>query len=243
MENIVIKNNSIVKPAVNNGIFGSVQLFDFIHSPDFRELVKRVRPNRANAPRPDKILTSLIEEKGFNALPIIVDKDKYSLLIESKLTRIYRGVCYKNAVKDFVYNDKMFVGKGLYCNGIYFAYGDYSREEAESYMASRRPALFRKGWRDGAVLDAYIAQDAKIIDFYNLVRLRNKMVKKVDRYKDLSPTAKAKLIEILSDDISKSAVLCGYDAINIHHQQYMVVLNRGKLIMKKPNGKEKINER
>ena len=107
MKNIVIKNNSIVKPAVNNGIFGSVQLFDFIHSPDFRELVKRVRPNRANAPRPDKILTSLIEEKGFNALPIIVDKDKYSLLIESKLTRIYRGVCYKNAVKDFVLDNKV----------------------------------------------------------------------------------------------------------------------------------------
>ncbi|MCI5714456.1 MAG: hypothetical protein MR288_02380 [Firmicutes bacterium] len=239
----IIKNNSICKQAKHNGVFGSVELFDMINSDEIDDLIKQCYRDLGKEVYPDAILTRLIEEKGFNARPVLLDKHSYSLLITSKLTRIYRGVCYKNAVKDFVYNDKMFVGKGLYCNGIYFAYGDYSREEAESYMASRRPALFRKGWRDGAVLDAYIAQDAKVIDFYNLVRLRNKMVKKVDRYKDLSPTAKAKLIEILSDDISKSAVLCGYDAINIRHQQYMVVLNRGKLIMKKPNGKEKINER
>ena len=239
----IIKNNSICKQAKHNGVFGSVELFDILNSDEIDDLIKQCYRDIGKEVRPDAILTRLIEEKGFNARPVLLDKHNYSLLIFSKLTHIYRGVCYKNAVKDFVYNDKMFVGKGVYCNGIYFAYGDYGKKEAESYMATRKPNLFKKGWRDGVVFDAYLSQDTKIIDFRNLVILRDKMVKKANKYKDLSPTAKTKLIEILSDDISKSAVLCGYDAINIDHQQYMVVLNRGKLIMEKPKGKEKINEK
>lgn len=241
----IIKNNLICKQAKHNGIFGSVELFDILNSDEIDDLIKQCYRDIGKEVRPDAILTRLIEEKGFNARPVLLDKHSYSLLISSKLTRIYRGVCYKNARKDFVYNDKMFVGKGLYCNGIYFAYGEYGRKEAESYMASRKPSLFKKGWRDGVVLDAYMAENTKIIDFRTLVMLRNKMVKKANKYKDLSSTAKARLVEILSDDLAKCAVLCGYDAININHgkQEYMVILNRGKLIMERPKGKEKINEK
>lgn len=237
MENIVIKNNSIVKPAVNNGVFGSVQLFDFIHSPDFRELVKRVRPNRANAPRPDKILTSLIEEKGFNALPIIVDKDKYSLLIESKLTRIYRGVCYRDAINDFAYNTQMYVSKGMYCSGVYFVYGDIAKDTAESYMIMHTPPMYCKGHYDGAIIEAVVSADAKIIDIEDAYKLQEKMVNKIDSMSNLSDNAKNKLMYLLSDDVSKCALLNGYDAINIKSKQYLVVLNRNKLIMQTPKAR------
>ncbi len=241
----IIKNNSIYKKAKHNGVFGSVELFDMINSNEIDDLINQCNRNIGKEIYPDAILTRLIEEKGFNARPILLDKRNYTMLITSKLTHIYRGVCYKNALKDFVYNDKMFVGKGIYCNGIYFAYGEYGRKTAELYMASRKPNLFQKGWRDGVVFDAYMAQNTKIINFRDLVVLRNKMVNVADKYNNLSSKAKSKLIEILSNDISKCAVLCGYDAININHgkQEYMVILNRGKLIMQKPKGKEKINER
>ena len=228
MKNIIIKNNSIVKPAVNNGIFGSVQLFDFIHSPDFRELVKRVRPN------------SLIEEKGFNALPIIVDKDKYSLLIESKLTRIYRGVCYRDAINDFAYNTQMYVSKGMYCSGVYFVYGDTAKDTAESYMIMHTPPMYCKGHYDGAIIEAVVSSDAKIIDIEDAYKLQEKMVNKIDSMSNLSDNAKTKLMYLLSDDVSKCALLNGYDAINIKSKQYLVVLNRNKLIMQTP--KERTRE-
>lgn len=237
---MLIKNNLIVKPSANNGVFGSVQLFDFIHSPDFRELVRRVRPNRANAPRPDKILTSLIEEKGFNALPIIVDKDKYSLLIKSKLTRVYRGVCYRDAINDFAYNPDLYVSKGMYCSGVYFVYGDKAKDTAESYMIMHTPPMYCKGHYDGAIIEAVVSADAKVIDIEDAYKLQEKMINNIDGMSNLSDNAKTKLMYLLSDDVSKCALLNGYDAINIKSKEYLVVLNRNKLIMQKP--KERTRE-
>ena len=103
MEEKLLKSKLICNKASNNGIFGSVELFNFINSPDFEEIFKTANLLTNNGGKPDIILTRLIEEKGFNALPVLVDKHHYSLLLSSKLTRIYRGVVYKDAIEDFAY--------------------------------------------------------------------------------------------------------------------------------------------
>lgn len=221
----------------NNGIFGSSALFDIVNSPEWLDLFKRTTSYMGR--KPDLELTKLIEEKGFNALPILVDKDKFNLLIESRLTHIYRGVCHKNALKDFMFNKKMFIGQGIYCNGIYFAYGQYAYSEAVNYKnlsANGDRNLIKK---NGAIIEALVSEDAKIIDMFDLECLRQKLIEDSDKLNNLSDTAKDKLIRMLSDDISKSAVLFGYDGVNITDREYLVMFNRGKLIMKKPNDKEK----
>lgn len=240
MEEKLLKSKLICNKASNNGIFGSVELFNFINSPDFEEIFKTANLLTNNGGKPDIILSRLIEEKGFNALPVLVDKHHYSLLLSSKLTRIYRGVVYKDAIKDFAYNENMFIGKGIYCNGVYFVYGDNAKSEAEQYVYLRMPnSIFHKARRYGAVIEALISNDANIIDINSLHKLSMKMVQKVQKLKGLSNEAKGKLITILTNDPAKCAVLKGYDAIDISGQNYLVVLNRSKLIMQKPKGKEK----
>lgn len=234
-----IKSNSSIKysKAKNNGIFGSCALFDIVNSPEWTNFFQRATSYMGRSP--DMELTKLIEEKGFNALPILVDKDKFNLLIRSRLTHIYRGVCYKNALKDFLYNKKMFVGKGIFCNGIYFAYGIYAKNEAMVYMSSQAKSDEKIIKKNGTILEALVSQDANIIDMFDLNCLRQKLIDDSDKLTNLSDMAKDKLIRLLSDDIAKSAVLLGYDGIDIKIQEYLAMLNRGKLIMEKPIDKEK----
>ena len=73
---------------------------------------------------PDPVLTRVLEEVGFTALPVIVDSKHYELLIKNGLTPVYRGVKRDNAILDFATNPEMFVGKGLLCNGVHFVYDD-----------------------------------------------------------------------------------------------------------------------
>ncbi len=235
-----LKSNIKFGKSKNNGIFGSCALFDIVNSPEWTNLFNCVTSYMGR--QPDLELTKLIEEKGFNALPILVEKDKFNLLIESRLTHVYRGVCYKNALKDFMFNKKMFVGRGIYCNGIYFAYGPYAYNEAECYKnssANGNEKLIRK---NGAIIEALVSEDAKIIDMFDLNCLRQKLVEDSSRLTNLSDTSKERLIALLSDDLSKSAVLFGYDGIDIKIQEYLAMLNRSKLIMKKPECLKKSNK-
>ena len=233
-----IKCSSIkYSKAKNNGIFGSCALFDIVNSPEWTKLFQRVTSYMGRSP--DIELTKLIEEKGFNALPVLVDKEKFNLLIQSRLTHVYRGVCYKNALKDFMFNEKMFVGKGIFCNGIYFAYGTYAKHEAMVYMTCQAKSDEKIIQKNGAILEALVAKDANIIDMFDLNLLRHKLIDDSQKLTNLSDMAKDKLIRLLSDDIAKSAVLFGYDGIDIKIQEYLAMLNRGKLIMEKPDEKGK----
>ena len=102
------------------------------------------------------------------------------------------------------------------------------------------PPMYCKGHYDGAIIEAVVSADAKIIDIEDAYKLQEKMVNKIDSVSSLSDNAKTKLMYLLSDDVSKCALLNGYDAINIKSKEYLVVLNRNKLIMQKP--KERTRE-
>ena len=243
------KTRRVYKPANNNGIFGSVALFDMINSPEYEKLVKMSYRDMDNLGTADPILTKLIEEKGFDALPILVDNNHYHVLLRSKLKEIYRGVRYPNAAKDFAFNPKLFVGKGIYCNGIYFTYGgDGAKAEAELYLYPQTGSQldlhhgYMKTYPKGEVICALMKKDAKIVDTKSLCKIRKSMENYVNK-QIYSDSTKDKLIKLISRDLAVVAVLNGYDAINIKDSKYMVVLNRGKLIMKNPNLKDNVFEK
>lgn len=243
------KTRRVYKPANNNGILGSVALFDIITSPEYEKLVKMSYRDLDNLGTPDPILTALIEEKGFDALPVVVDNKHYDLLLRSKLKEIYRGVRRPNAAKEFAYDPKMFVGKGIYCNGIYFTYGgEGAKAEAELYLYPQSGEQLKlhhgymKTYPKGEVICALMKKDTKVADVKDLCKLKQRMENYVNK-QIYSDSTKQKIINMISRDLAVVAVLHGYDAIDIKNSKYMVVLNRGKLIMKDPNLKDNVRAR
>lgn len=225
--------------AKRNGIFGSEELFNIISSDDFYNLLNKTVRSVNEIGTPDPILTKLIEEKGFNALPVLVDNTHYELLLKSKLAEIFRGVRKDDAKKDFAFNPSLFIGKGIYCNGVYFMYGgDDAKQKAEKYISIPKDIQVKqlqehlKTYNHGEVISALISNDAKIVDIRDLIKLKNNL--KVEAMQTMSGEIKKKFIDLISKDISVVAVLKGFDAIKIPHTKYMVVLNRGKLILKNP---------
>ncbi len=236
------KTRKVYKPATNNGIFDSMALFNVVMSPHFDKLIALTHRDFDHFGQPDPILTKLIEEKGFDALPMIVDENHYNLLVRSKLREIYRGVRIKDANKEFAYNPKLFVGKGLFCNGIYFTYGGESgKAEAELYLYPQTGNQFNvhHGYMEtfpkGELITALLKKDAKVASWKDLAKLKQSMKNYVDKNKDYSDDTKRKILRLISNDVAVVAVLNGYDAIDIKDSKYMVILNRGKLIMKDPN--------
>lgn len=236
------KTRRVYKPANNNGIFGSVALFDIINSPEYEELLKLTYRSKDNVKISDPILSALIEEKGFDALPVLVDDEHYDLLIRSKLREIYRGVKIAEPAKDFALNPKMFVGRGLYCNGVYFAYGGAEGKEiAEKFLNTSGMLLYDKDENNdvkGDVFCALMSKDTKVVEIGELLKIRGSMKNYVNK-QSLSHSTKDKIIRLISRDLSVVAILNGYDAIDIKDMKYMVILNRSKIIMKNPEPKEK----
>lgn len=69
--------------------------------------------------------------------------------------------------------------------------------------------------------------DAKVIDYSKINELRDFLIKKLkESYKeDIS-----NFLSILDDDGALAAIL-GYDAILVKEKNYLIVLNRGELVI------------
>ncbi|MBR2467526.1 MAG: hypothetical protein IKB42_00575 [Clostridia bacterium] len=240
----ILKTKKYYKSAKDNGIFGSQALFDIVNSSEFEKLFDQTRRTAETFGTIDPILTKLINEKGFDALPILVDRNHYDLLIRSNLREIYRGVRMEGAVNDFAFNPNMFVGKGIYCNGVYFTYGGPgAKAEADLYLYPQTgPHLekyhgYIKNYPVGDVICALMSKNTKVASQDDLCKLKRKMEKQINKT-DFSDKVKGRVIDLISRDLSVVAVLNGYDAVDIKSSKYMVVYNRGKLILKNPNENE-----
>lgn len=235
-----LKSKKPYKSAKDNGIFGSAALFDIVTSPDFDKLLVQTYRKAETFGTVDPILTKLIEEKGFDALPMLVDDKHYNLLIRSKLREIYRGVRMEGALNDFAYNPKLFVGKGIYCNGIYFTYGGAgAKMEAELYLYPQTgPHLdlhhgYIETFPKGDIICAVMNKNTKVASSKDLFKLKKKMEKQITK-SDFTDKVKGRVIDLISRDYAVVAVLNGYDAYEIPSSKYMVVFNRGKLTLKDP---------
>jgi 2'-5' RNA ligase len=174
------------------------------------------------------------KRQGFDRLPQRVSRDKYEELIDEGAPTMSRGVIANEhkgrfAILGELTSGNYQPGHGIYGSGYYFS---ENHGVAQKYADSQGP-------NKGAVLDAVLDPNAKVIDFKDLEREIYKM-KNHDSAK-YHPT----LITGLMSNPGHIAGLMGYDAIKIRnsddgsgmrkpngdeYDQYMV-LNRGAMIL------------
>lgn len=244
-----LKAEQIYNRSKCNGIFTSKALMEILESPNFSSLLEQTKRSIETAGTPDPILTRVLEELGFNALPIMVDSSHYELLVKSGLTPVYRGVRKDDGIVDFATNPKMFVGKGIFCNGVYFAYEKQGAEIdperatavsiAERYMIKPKHVnnehvnKHMNSYNQGQVICALVSENARIIELKELLKLNNMVKQGVRTNADISAETKQKMLDLLSREASVVAALEGVDIIKAGHAKFMIVLNRGALIMDK----------
>ncbi len=241
--------NTVYRQSKANGLLSSQAIFDAVTSPNFSEVIESTKRNVRAVGTPDPVLTKFLTEQGFSMLPTQVSDKEFSLLVKSGLSEIYRGVRKDDAIVDFATNPDMFVGKGIYCNGIYFMYGNTcpdgrhgdtsakARAERYIHMPKDLPnevlAEYAKSYNQGQVIRALVRRDSKVIEFKALRQLCEKVKKEIGEDKTVSPKIKEKLISLISEDLAIVAAIEGFDVIDVPLTKYMIVLNRGKLIMNK----------
>lgn len=215
-------------------------LLDIVNDSEFSMLLKQSAQKEFNN-QSDKLLAKFLLQNGFMALPTKVNENEYNLLVKSNLTQIYRGVKIADAQNDYNNNLNMFVGHGLYLNGIYFSYGSHGLKDAKKYaILSNKYSITNKDFtnmelNNGSIIKALVKSDAKVVNLGDLVKINSQIIKQAAKTKELSHNTKCKIINMLSSDMAKTAALIGFDMVKIPELKYMVVLNRGKTIVQENN--------
>jgi hypothetical protein len=243
----LLKAETVFNRSKCNGLFTSVALADILSSPNFLELVEATKRGVDNVGLPDPILTRVLEEVGFTALPVIVDSKHYELLIKNGLTPVYRGVKRDNAILDFATNPELFVGKGLLCNGVHFVYDDGRIDpltepplkKAEKYAKKPPQGLHQKidddnsQFTHGQIIPALVSETARVIEIKELLKLTKMVQEGISKNQMVTDDTKQKMIKLLSHEASVIAALENIDMIVAERAQFLIVLNRGALIMDK----------
>jgi hypothetical protein len=178
-------------------------------------------------------LKNVLEEQGFNGKPRVVSAKEYKKYLDQGAVPIYRGLSStKKAeppayVQQYMTGDSPHVGKGMFGDGTYFA---STRDVAESFAAQN---VKGQKLQYGAIIDAVIDPQAKVIDIDELGRLA----------KQFLGDEKYNFAQDFYEDSSVLAAALGYDAIRIPTpvivwgqppigSDYYIVLNRTAVIVK-----------
>lgn len=197
--------------------------------------------------------TKLFRQLDYDVVPKLVTPDEFLKLSNSSTYGlIYRGISGEDAIKymDQFKNGEMYVGGGnarLRGTGIYTAYGDSAFENVAQAYASNGGMS-----QNGIVMNMLLSEDAKIIDFDSIqseqsevLDMMSKSFKKysstitnfdtltnnLDKITDSVDLKKAQYIVNVLSDPGYYASLRGFDAIDVVDKKYLVICNRGKIIM------------
>lgn len=115
----------------------------------------------------------------------------------------------------------MFFGKraSIYGTGIYTVIRDLTLTQDYSSDGGINNC--------GVIIESNLKSDARVIDYSKINELKDFLIKKLKEcYKeDIS-----NFLSILDDDSALAAIL-GYDAILVKEKNYLIVLNRGELVI------------
>lgn len=191
---------------------------------------------------------------GYDKLPKKVPSDKFEKLAkESEFGVLYRGISANTKEKCQEYIDKFrngaFYSGGqaghIYGKGTYTGFGELGKNTAYNYARQEK---------NGQVIEMILDKDAKTINYYDLFKETNKEVDEFikNNYKKYNINNYFELISNLNKikkedefmtqyilnvahDTGYSASIKGYDAIIANNelagQKYIVILNRGKVIL------------
>ena len=171
----------------------------------------------------------LNEILGYDSKPTLVSKEKFEeLATNSKLGKLYRGVSAESKedaekyVNEFK-NGRLYAGKGVYGNGTYAAYGEKGLKLVNANYTNE----------NGKVMTMLLDNDAKVVKYSEIFEMKQKELRELTN-NDISNEFR---MAILMND-GYYASIKGYDAIilddvmaELNNQPYVVILNRGKVIM------------
>lgn len=200
----------------------------------FYEMYKNIFVEFSNSNEKRNIIKEIYKLLNYNSLPTL-----YSSLEthDNNGLKIYRGISAKNIdllknyINDFIKGNIFYGGRAsIYGTGIYTIVGNNSNI-AQNYASDG-------GINDcGVVIESIMQPDTKIIKNSEIDTIRNIIF---DKLRKIYKSDIENFLKILEDDGALSAIL-GYDAIFVDNKNYLVVLNRTKMIVNDINLSEQIN--
>lgn len=171
----------------------------------------------------------LNEILGYDRKPTVVKKEEFEkLALNLKFGKLYRGISAdsNNEAEKYINefkNGKLYAGKGVYGNGTYVAYGEKGFNIVNTNYTNE----------NGKIMTMLLNDDAKTIKYSEIFKMNQKELK------ELVENEVSKEFEMaVLRDIGYYASIKGYDAIildefmaEMNNQPYIVILNRGKVII------------
>lgn len=200
----------------------------------FYEMYNNIFVNFSNATEKREIIKKIYQILKYDQLPTL-----YSTLKEQNIDslKIYRGISandiesLKTYISDFIEGNVFYGGRAsIYGTGIYTII-DSDSDVAQKYASDG-------GTNNcGIVIESTMQPDTKIIKNTEIDPIRNIIF---DRLKKIYKSGTENFLAVLEDDGALASIL-GYDAILVNEKNYLVILNRTKMIVNDININEQIN--
>lgn len=199
----------------------------------FYEMNKDFFVHYSKASEKRKIIINIFKSLNYDALPNLSSVENHN--INENIT-IYRGISAKNNellkkyVDDFI-NGEIFLGgrASIYGTGIYTVIGNLDLAKDYSSDGGKNNC--------GITIESKLSDDTKIIEKEKLKIIRKFLIEKLkNSYKnDIN-----NFTNVLEDDGALAAIL-GYDAILVREKNYIIILNRSKLVINDTNLYEQLD--
>lgn len=187
------------------------------------ELNKDIFNCYSNNKEKRKIISNLFKRLNYDGAPELYStyKCRDNGMIIYRVISADNPNLLKEYVNDFLNGDIFFGGKGaIYGTGIYTVIGD--KKIASDYSSNKDTS------NCGIILECKILDDTKIIEYDEIEKIRDFLIKKLkNAYKGNIDN----FISLLDVDDGVLSAALGYDAIHVNKKNYLVVLNRSKLIV------------
>ena len=170
-----------------------------------------------------KIISIIYNLMGFSEKPTLSDNQEEFISNQ----KLYRGISAENNellcqyINEFINGEPFYGGRAsIYGTGIYTVLGN-DKNVANKYASDGDTNDC------GIIIESILSEDSKVIEYSKIDSIREKIINKLRR---IYSNEIINFLEILQDDGLFSAIL-GYDAIFVEDKNYMVVLNRQKMIV------------
>jgi len=200
----------------------------------FYELYNNIFVGFSNATEKRTIIKNIYKVLKYDQFPTL-----YSNLEEQNngFLKVYRGISandintLKTYISDFVEGNVFYGGRAsIHGTGIYTII-DNNSDVAQKYASDG-------GTNNcGVVIESTMQPDTKIIRNSEIEPIRNIIF---DGLKKIYKSGTENFLAVLEDDGALAAIL-GYDAILVDKKNYLVILNRTKMIVNDININEQIN--
>jgi len=200
-------------------------------------------------------LATTYEIKGYNGLPRVVAPDTFEEMAKTADVKVYRGIAGERArefTEEYKYG-KHYAGAGIYGNGTY---------SSTNFATAKHYA--KVGGGEGVITEMLLPDASKFIKYEDIENKAAEIKKAIGKYRDslyselraASDAGNSVLLkelqskdlalanaEVAMNDVSQAAIGLGYDGIIVRDvglasgENYYVILNRGKVVIKDDFGK------